>query len=138
PDVMPDLNGFADRKTRMMKGVPSDQLVGRIMDWLGKKFHVVESGESQWEANPATVTVKDWVEMQLPTQGQPGHTDDERGQIMAYDASVWDWRWDGHTALGEKESTIANPKYKSPTPGERPALLFEPTTCKLAWPHMTP
>lgn len=137
-DVMPDLNELPDRTGRMMKGVSSDQLVGRTLDWFGKKFRIVGNGESQWDANPALVTIKDWVEMQLPTQGRPGHADDERGQIMAYDASVWDWRWDGSTALGEKESTIVNPKYKSPTPGERPKILFEPTTGKLAWPQMTP
>ena len=37
--------------------------------------------------------------------GKPGHTDDEKGQIMAYDATVWDWKWDGNMAHGEREST---------------------------------
>ncbi|MDR4494327.1 MAG: multicopper oxidase domain-containing protein [Nitrospirales bacterium] len=137
-DVMPELQELPDRMGRMKHGVPSDQLVGKTLDWFGKKFQIIEKGQSDWKASPAVVTIKDWVSMQLPTPGQPGHTDDERGQIMAYDASVWDWTWDGNTALGEHESTIVNPKYTSPTPGQRRALLFDPMTGKLAWPHMTP
>ena len=36
--------------------------------------------------------------MLVPTKGKPGHTDDEKGQILAYDATVWDWKWDGNRA----------------------------------------
>ncbi|GJL63531.1 MAG: hypothetical protein NPIRA04_21850 [Nitrospirales bacterium] len=137
-DVMPKLEELPDRRGRMRQAVPSDQLVGETLDWFGKKFKIIEKGKSEWNADPVVVTIKDWVSMQLPTPGQPGHTDDERGQIMAYDASVWDWSWDGTTALAEKESTIPNPKYKSKTPGKRRALFFDPITGKLAWPHMSP
>ena len=63
------------------------------------------------ESDPAVVTIKDWVEMYLPAQGKPGHTDSEKDQILAYDATVWDWKWDGNIAKGERESTAPNPKY---------------------------
>jgi len=137
-DIMPDLAELPDRRGRIHRAVTSDKLIGHTLDWFGKRFQIVENGTSHWNANPAIVNIKDWVGMQLPTPGQPGHTDDEVGQIMAYDASVWDWVWDGTIALSEKESTIQNPKYTSKTPGERRALLFDALTGKLAWPHMTP
>src|SRR6184192_583456 len=137
-DVMPDMRELPDRKGRMKFGVSSDQLVGKTVDWFGKTFQIVEKGKTNWKSNPAVVTIQDWVEMQLPTQGKPGHKDDEKGQIVSYDATVLDWVWKGHRAMTEKESTIDNPKYKSTTPGERQAILFEPTTGKVAWPHLRP
>jgi manganese oxidase len=117
-DVMPNLRELPDRKGRMKVGVTSDQLVGKTVDWFGKKFTIVEKGKTNWKADPAVVNIKEWVEIQLPTQGKPGHKDDERGQILSYDATVLDWAWDGNKALSEKESTIENPKYASTTPGE--------------------
>jgi len=137
-DVMPDLRELPDRKGRMKFGVTSDKLIGKTVDWFGKTFQIVEKGKTNWKSNPAVVTIKDWVEMQLPTQGKPGHKDDEVGQIKSYDATVLDWAWKGNTAMTEKESTIANPKYKSKTPGERQPILFEPTTGKVSWPHLRP
>jgi len=137
-DVMPDLRELPDRKGRMKAGVTSDKLVGTNVDWFGKTFQIVEKGKTNWKATPAVVTIKDWVEMQLPTQGKPGHKDDEKGQVVSYDATVLDWAWDGNRAMSEKESTIDNPKYKSATPGKRRPILFEPTTGKVAWPHLTP
>ena len=137
-DVMPDMRELPDRKGRMKVGVSSDQLVGKTVDWFGKTFQIVEKGKTNWKSNPVVVTIQDWVEMQLPTQGKPGHKDDEKGQIVSYDATVLDWVWKGHRAMTEKESTIDNPKYKSTTPGERQAILFEPTTGKVAWPHLRP
>ena len=41
----------------------------------------------------------------MPPAGQPGHTADEKDQIEAYDATVWDWIWEGNKALGETEVT---------------------------------
>jgi len=137
-DVMPDLRELPDRKGRMKFGATSDKLIGKTVDWFGKTFQIVEKGKTNWKSNPAVVTIKDWVEMQLPTQGKPGHKDDEKGQIISYDATVLDWAWKGTTAMTEKESTIANPKYKSKTPGERQPILFEPTTGKVSWPHLRP
>lgn len=137
-DVMPNLRELPDRKGRMKVGVTSDQLIGKTVDWFGKKFTIVEKGKTNWNADPAVVNIKEWVEIQLPAQGKPGHKDDERGQILSYDATVLDWAWEGNKALSEKESTIENPKYHSPTPGKRRPILFEPTTGKVSWPHLTP
>ena len=50
--------------------------------------------------------------------GKPGHKDDEKGQIVSYDATVLDWAWEGTRAMSEKESTIDNPKYKSTPSGQ--------------------
>lgn len=137
-DTLPDLRELPDRAGRVKKGVTSDKLVGTTVDWFGKKFKIVKKGKTNWKGNPATVTIKDWVEMQIPTMGQPGHTADEKGQIMAYDATVWDWAWKGTRAMGERESTTPNPKYKSPMPGKRPAILFDPDTGKVSWPLLKP
>ncbi|MGH7259245.1 MAG: hypothetical protein ACREI9_01010 [Nitrospiraceae bacterium] len=137
-DTMPDLRELPDRKGRIKVGVSSDKLVGKTVDWFGKTFQIVDKGKSNWKSNPAVITIKDWVEMQLPTQGKPGHKDDEKGQIVSYDATVLDWTWEGTRAMSEKESTIDNPKYKSTHPGKRHPITFEPATGKVAWPHLTP
>ncbi|MBI3603033.1 MAG: multicopper oxidase domain-containing protein [Nitrospirae bacterium] len=137
-DVMPDLRELPDRKGRIAVGVSSDKLIGKTVDWFGKFFQIVEKGKSNWKSSPAVITIKDWVEMQLPTQGKPGHKDDEKGQIVAYDATVLDWAWDGVRAMSERESAIDNPKYKSTHPGKRHPIMFEPATGKVAWPHLTP
>src|SRR5680860_672970 len=137
-DTMPDLRELPDRKGRIKAGVTSDQLIDKKVDWFGKEFKIIEKGTTDWKANPSIVTVKDWVEMQLPPQGKPGHKDDEREQTLSYDATVLDWIWNGNRALTERENTIPNPRYQSPTPGERLPILFEPTTGKIAWPHLRP
>ena len=137
-DVMPDLRELPDRAGRMKAGITSDKLIGQTVDWFGKTFKIVDKGKSNWKSNPAVINIKDWVEMQLPTSGKPGHKDDEKGQIVSYDSTVLDWTWEGGRAMSEKESTIENPKYKSTTPGKRRPILFEPTTGKVAWPHLTP
>ncbi|TAL09237.1 MAG: hypothetical protein EPO02_10750 [Nitrospirae bacterium] len=137
-DVMPDLRELPDRQGRMQAGVTSDKLIGKTVDWFGKNFQIIEKGKTNWKSSPAVVTIKDWVEMQMPTMGKPGHKDDERGQILAYDATVQDWAWKGTVAMTERESTTANPKYKSPKPGERLPILFESRTGKISWPTMKP
>src|SRR5581483_2965437 len=109
-------------------------------DWFGKTFQIVEKGKkSDWKAG--VINIKDWVEMQLPTMGKPGHKDDERGQILAYDATVLDWKWDGNRALNERESTTKNPKYPSVVKWDdstRPAILFEAKTGKVSFPLLKP
>ncbi len=141
-DVMPDMRELPDRVGRVPTPVTSDKLIGTTVDWFGKRFKIVAKGRSNWKTNPAVVTLYDWVEMMLPTRGRPGHTSDERGQIMAYDASVWDWIWDGNRAMAEKESTNHNPKYRAELqgyePGKRRPIWFDPQSGKVAWPHMTP
>ncbi|MFI5305078.1 MAG: multicopper oxidase domain-containing protein [Nitrospiria bacterium] len=138
-DVMPPLLELPDRKGRMKPPVTSDQLVGKTLDWYDKKWHITKE-ETNWSAPIPDVSIKEWVKMMLPPAGQPGHTSDEKGQIVAYDASVWDWTWLENKALGETEVTgqFAWPKYKSPMPGQRPPILFDPVTGKTAWPHLKP
>ena len=139
-DTMPDLRELPDRAGRMKTGVTSDQLVGKTVDWFGKIFKIVDKNQkTDWKTG--IVAVKDWVEMQLPTMGKPGHKDDETGQILAYDASVWDWKWDGNKALGERESTAQNPKYPAAAKwadSTRPGILFEPKTGKVSFPLLKP
>jgi hypothetical protein len=137
-DVMRPLKELPDREGRILKGVSSDKLVGKTMDWFGKQFKVVDKGNSDWTKEAPVVNIKDWVKYMLPPQGQPGHTDDEKGQILAYDGTVWDYAWKGSTALSEREVTYPMAKYKSPHPGKRHPIQFSPLTGKLSWPHMTP
>ncbi len=141
-DTMPDMRELPDRIGRMKVGVNSAKLIGTTVDWFGKSFKIVDKNQkSDWKSNPAIVNVKDWVEMFVPAQGKPGHTDDEKGQIMAYDATVWDWKWDGNVAKGERESTTVNPKYPAAAKWDdstRPDILFDPTTGKMAWPLFKP
>ncbi len=142
-DVMAPLRELPDRLGRIHKPVTSDQLVGKTVNWFGKQFKIVGEGKSNWTAEPAVVNIKDWVEMQLSNQGKPGHTDDELGQMKAYDATVVDWVWNGAKAMSEKEPTLGdNPKYhpelQGYKAGERRAIWFEPTTGKVAWPWLTP
>ncbi|MEC7641104.1 MAG: hypothetical protein VYC17_03010 [Nitrospinota bacterium] len=137
-DVMRPLVELPDRKGRIPKGQTSDKLIGQTLDWFGtKKFKIIGSGKSDWTKEPAVVNIKDWVKYMLPPKGQPGHTADEKGQILSYDGSVWDYAWKGNQALSERESTIPFPKFKSPIPGKRYPLQFGPRG-KLAWPHMSP
>jgi FtsP/CotA-like multicopper oxidase with cupredoxin domain len=137
-DTMPDLRELPDRAGRMKVGVTSDQLVGKTVDWFGKTFKVVDkSQKTDWKAG--IVNIKDWVEMQLPTMGKPGHKDDEKGQIMAYDATVVDWAWDGNKALNERESTAKNPKYPAQDKWNvRLGILFDPKTGKVSFPWLKP
>ena len=142
-DIMPPLRELPDRLNRIQKPVTSDQLVGKTVNWFGDKFKIVGSGKSNWKSNPPVITIKDWVEMQLVSQGKPGNTDDERGQLMSYDATVMDWVWQGNRAMSEKEATIGkNPKYQPEwqgyKPGQRRPIWFEPRTGKVAWPWVTP
>ncbi len=142
-DVMPPLRELPDRMGRIVGPVTSDKLVGTTVDWFGKRFKIVEnSHKTNWQSDPAVVRIYDWVEMQLPTRGLPGHVDDEVGQIKSYDATVVDWIWDGDRAMSEKESTVENPKYHPEwqryEPGKRRAIWFEARTGKVAWPWLTP
>lgn len=139
-DTMPDLRELPDRSGRIQTGVTSDKLVGKTLDWFGKTFQIVDkSQKTDWKAG--VVNIKDWVEMQVPTMGKPGHKEDEKGQVLAYDATVWDWKWDGNKALGERESTAKNPKYPAAAKWDnstRPAILFEAKTGKVSFPLVKP
>ncbi len=138
-DTMPPLQELPDRKGRIARPVTSDKLIGETMDWYDKKWNITKK-KTDWSKPIPEISIKEWVKLMLPPAGEPGHTSDEKGQILAYDATVWDWSWKGNRALGEPEMTkqFAFPKYESPMPGRRPPILFEPQTGKLAWPHFKP
>jgi FtsP/CotA-like multicopper oxidase with cupredoxin domain len=139
-DTMPDLRELPDRSGRIQTGATSDKLVGKTLDWFGKTFQIVDKNQkTDWKAG--IINIKDWVEMQVPTMGKPGHKEDERGQILAYDATVWDWKWDGNKAVGERESTAKNPKYPAAAKWDdstRPVILFEAKTGKVSFPLVKP
>ena len=142
-DIMPPLRELPDRLGRISNNVTSDKLVGTTVSWFGKKFKIVGSGKSNWKGNPATINIKDWVAMQLTTAGKPGNVDDQKGQLMSYDATVIDWVWQGNKAMSEKEDTLTKtvkytPERQGYKAGERRAIWFEPTTGKVAWPWVTP
>jgi manganese oxidase len=77
--------------------------------------------------------VRPWIEAQLPARGVP---------LDADDAAVWDWSIEefpeGPRYQGEPETTHVWPNYRSPTPGERPTLLFHPHNGRLAYPFLSP
>ncbi|MEE9278776.1 MAG: hypothetical protein V3V67_01245, partial [Myxococcota bacterium] len=139
-DTMPPLAELPDRSGRMKAAVDSTQLLDTTVRWFGKDFRISKRGGDRAKDE---YSLEDWVEMQLPPQGKPGGVESERDQILAYDASVWDWAkqksFTGKALyLGEPETSVRWPKYRPETPGERPVLLFDPATGKLAWPHMKP
>lgn len=143
-DVMLALQELPDRKARMKPAADSTELVDKTVHWFGKNFKIEANGGDR---KAGVYSIEDWVAMQLPPQGKPGKTDDEKEQILAYDASVWDWAKQKTSGgkilyLGEPETTVQWPKYQpermGSKPGERYKLLFDPVTGKLAWPHMRP
>ncbi len=137
-DIMRPLKELPDRAGYIPKGVSSDKLVGKTMNWYGKKFKIVDKGNSKWDQEVPVVHIKSWVKYMLPPKGQPGHTSDEKKQILSYDGTVWDYAWKGNRALSEREASYPMAKFKAPHPGKRHPLQFHPTNGKLAWPHMTP
>ena len=135
---MPALVELPDRAGKMKPAVSSDKLVGTLVDWFaGKKFKITPD-RTNWKANPQEVSITDWVEMMLPAQGKPGGQTDEHKQIVAYDASVLDWRWQGRLALNEPETTQEWMNYKSPAPGKPLPFRFDPVTGKLSFPYLRP
>src|SRR5439155_15034139 len=60
------------------------------------------------------------------------------GTPKTYDASVWNWTRDGDNAFGEPETVARWPGYSSPAPLERPQILFDPRTGRVAYPLLRP
>jgi hypothetical protein len=116
--------------------VDSGKLVGTTVDWFGGKKFKLTADKTDWKTS--TVSIKDWVEMQLPNQGLPGGQEDELKLIVAYDASVYDWRWDGNVALNEPETKQEWANYKSPAPGKRLPVRWDPATGKPSFPGCGP
>ncbi|HUF33916.1 MAG TPA: multicopper oxidase domain-containing protein [Acidimicrobiales bacterium] len=64
----------------------------------------------------------------LPPPGRPG----------SYDASVWDWVEADGGVRGEPAEPRRWPGHEPDHPGERPVVLFEPTTGRPAYPLLRP
>jgi manganese oxidase len=84
--------------------------------------------------NTATqIGVETLVESQLPPPGQ---------RLDKQDATVWDWLKTGPANapvyVGEQEDTRVWENYRSPTPGQRPAILFNPVNGRYAYPLFKP
>jgi len=148
-DNMPPLQELPERRGLMKPAVDSTQMIGKTVDWYGKKY-TITMDKTDWKQETPLVSIKDWVTAMLPPQGEPGHISDWKGQILAHDATVWNWAWkdtpSGALAMTEPETMQKWPKYTPPAehmgikvgPGGRRKIAFDPTTGKLAWPHMQP
>lgn len=113
--------------------VTSAGLVGRT---IGGK-HVVPAAQL---ADPDhEIAVEQLVEANLPPQGTRWATD--QGQDPD-DATVWDWQKAGTLTepvyLGEPETASVWANYRSGSPGQRPEILFNPTTGRPAYPMLRP
>ncbi|MFL5387759.1 MAG: multicopper oxidase domain-containing protein [Myxococcales bacterium] len=109
------------------RAVTSAGLLGRVIE--GKK--VVRAGHLRDPA--AEQSIDDLVESQLPPRGE---------RLDARDATVWDWRRidmpEGPVYLGEPDTTDDWANFRSPYPGRRLPILFNPTTGRYAWPPFRP
>jgi manganese oxidase len=147
-DTMPSLAELPDRSGQMKAGISSDKLIGKTVRQFGKNYNIVSSGGDHagvlmaGDPKVESYALSDWVESMLPPKGKPGKKDGWKEQIMAFDASVWDWDKKGDVYQAEPETMVDWPKYKPEwmgrKPGERVAILFDPDTGRLAWPHLRP
>ncbi|GIH06909.1 hypothetical protein Rhe02_49760 [Rhizocola hellebori] len=128
--------GLAPLPTKMAPpaGVTSAGLLGRTLS--DGKTVVLQANYT----NPSTqVPLESLVEGQLPPQGarfDPGTGPDPD------DATVWDWNKGGTATApvyqGEPETTTIWANYRSPTPGVRPDILFNPVNGRPAYPMFKP
>ncbi len=137
-DIMPPLVELPDRKGKMKPSIDSSKLVGATVDWFGGKKFKITADKTDWTSNPQQVSIKDWVEMQMPTQGLPGGQKDEHKQVVSYDATVFDWNWQGKTAMHEPETAQVWANYKSATPGKRLPIRWDSATGKPSIPWQRP
>ena len=136
-DLMTPLTELPDRKGKMKPAVDSAKLVGTSVDWFGGKKFNITTDQTDWKADK--VSIKDWVEMQFPTQGLPGGQTDEHKQVVSYDATVVDWKWGGASlALHEPETEQVWVNYKSKSPGKRLPIRFDSATGKPSQPWLRP
>lgn len=115
--LQPDLAELPDRAGGVPGSVSSTGLLGQTMP----------DGTVLTPENLAA-----WVERQLPPPGVPA--DDE--------AAVWDWAAvntsSGLLYYGEPETNLTWPNYRSPAPGTRPELRFNPVNGRPSYPMLTP
>ncbi|HEV7671865.1 MAG TPA: hypothetical protein VGS22_25365 [Thermoanaerobaculia bacterium] len=133
PRLFQSNNVFSDTEapsnTPPMPGVSAGDLIGLRVDW--NRTLVADAAFS----NPSTqVKLSDWIGNQLPPQGVP---------LDNNDATVWNWTTTGgadttYKVFGEPEETRAMANWKSPSPGVRPEVLFNPKNGRYAWPLFRP
>lgn len=116
-DRLSDLAELPDRQGNVEPAVDSLELVGQEVHFAGRTIQVDKD-------NLAAL-----VEVQLPPQGIPN---------TMQDATVLNWDAADHLYLNEPETLHSWPNYTPETPGERPALKFDPQTGKLAYPTLQP
>ncbi|HLT11375.1 MAG TPA: hypothetical protein VK028_11280, partial [Micromonosporaceae bacterium] len=109
------------------QAVNSAGLLGRT---IGGKTVVLDSQVT----NPNTQTgLETLVTSQLPPQGV---------RLDKQDATVWDWQKTGPANapvyVGEPEDTRVWENYRSPTPGVRPTIMFNPINGRPAYPLFRP
>lgn len=145
-DNMPPLKELPDRQGKKKPAVTSSTLLNTTVDWFstkneggiqGTQYRIV-SGPTNLTQNPPAFNLLDWVEMQLPPKGLPGHAPTEAGQAQAHDATVMDWMKLGSVYLNEPDTLLSWPNFTSPSPGARFPIKFDPTTGKLAYPLLRP
>ncbi len=115
-DGLPPLIELPDREGLLASAVTSEDLVDTEVDWKGRTFDINKENLAQW------------VEAQLPPSGKP----------IGYDASVLDWSKEGDLYLNEPDTQLEWSYFRSPDPGQRPPLYFNPITGKLAYPYLRP
>lgn len=116
PDLSLGLEELPDRRGQMEQAVTSQDLLGKTVEWYGRKFDIGKEN------------LHEWVQRQLPPRGMP----------KGYDASVLDYGIQEDLYLNEVEDDRVWPGYSSPAPGTRPPLSFDPKTGKLAYPFLRP
>jgi len=85
--------------------------------------------------SPSTqIALSELVTRQIPPQGAP---------LDRQDATVWNWSVDNTNPAkpvykGEPEVSTPMVNYTSPTPGQAPDILFNPTTARYTWPLLRP
>ncbi len=108
-------------RTAAPTAVNSAGLVGRTIE--GRT--VIASGTP----TSTQVLLSDVVEPKLPPPG---------ARLNQNDATVWDWLRTGNVYMGERETTAVWPNYRSPTPDQRPEILFNPNNGRPAFPMLRP
>ncbi|MFD5269962.1 hypothetical protein [Streptomyces sp. NPDC058335] len=120
-------------RTAPPAAVNSAGLLGRTVE--GKKVVLRDD-----LTDPARQTaLEDLVEGRLPPRGARWSTADGPDPD---DATVWDWQKSGSVErpvyLGEPETSSVWANYRSPNPGERPEIGFNPVTGRPAYPMLRP
>jgi len=130
--LQPDLATIPGR-TAAPTAVTSDQLLGRTVPTVNGNRTIVL--QSQLTDPTTQISLEALVENQLPPQG---------ARIDSQDATTWDWVKSSTSSTGlplyqgEPEDTRCWANFCSPTPGQRPNILFDPNNGRYAWPLLQP